>query len=334
PCPLSPDRATMPHLLDRPEAEAIAILGRFGLKVAQRLPQRAPGRVGLIISQEPAAGTPITAATSVTLVIGTAEQGDTVIVPKLIGETLEKAKLLLKEAGLNLGQQSEKPGEPVGTIIDQSPAAGTRVPPDSAVNVVIAISRPDEGVPVPDVVGKLSKDAKAILEEVGLEVGRVSFRDHDKVDHVLEQSPKAGERVAKGTPVDLVVGRAREVEQVKVPDVLGQTLAGAAEILKAARLNVGQQSGPRDGRVREQKPRAGEQVPVGTPVDLRLAGGPDLVDRLTGSIAADSAFATLELDRTALRESLVRAGVTTPEAAQKIVTMGNPELQQTFGLRN
>src|SRR5690606_30254309 len=93
-------------------------------------------------------------------------------------------------------------------------------------------------------------------------------------------------------------------------------------------------SGPRDGRVREQKPRAGEQVPVGTPVDLRLAGGPDFVDRLTGSIAADSAFATLELDRAALRESLVRAGVTTPEAAQKIVTMGNPELQQTFGLRN
>ena len=28
-----PDRATMPHLLDRPEVEAVAILGRLGLKV-------------------------------------------------------------------------------------------------------------------------------------------------------------------------------------------------------------------------------------------------------------------------------------------------------------
>ena len=55
PCPIPPDRATMPNLLDRPEAEAIAILGRFGLKLGQRLTQRAPDRVGLVISQEPAA---------------------------------------------------------------------------------------------------------------------------------------------------------------------------------------------------------------------------------------------------------------------------------------
>ena len=61
PCPIPPDRATRPHLLDRPEAEAVAILGRLGLKVGQRLTQRAPDRVGLVISQEPAAGAPITA---------------------------------------------------------------------------------------------------------------------------------------------------------------------------------------------------------------------------------------------------------------------------------
>lgn len=334
PCPIPPDRATMPHLLDRPEAEAVAILGRFGLKVGQRLTQRAPDRVGLVISQEPAAGTPITATTSVSLVIGTVEQGDTVAVPRIVGRTVAEAEKLLKEAGLKLGQRSEKPGAPVGTVLDQSPAAGTRVPPDTAVAVVIAIAPPDDRIAVPEVVGKSLQDAEAILKEVGLRAGRVTFRDDDRVDQVLEQAPKAGDRVAKETAVDLIVGRAREVERTKVPRVTGQTLAGAAEILDAARLKVGEVSGTRDGKVTEQKPAAGAEVQVGTAVDLQLTGGREFVDHLAQGIAADSGFATLEIAPKDLRERLAGAGITTPKAAQKVVEMENQQLQETFGLRN
>lgn len=334
PCPIPPDRATMPHLLDRPEAEAIAILGRLGLKMGQRLTQRAPDRVGLVISQEPAAGTPITPTTSVTLVIGTVEQGDTVAVPNIVGQTVPEADGLLQDVGLSLGRRSEKTGAPVGTVLDQSPAAGTRVSPGTAVNVVVAVAPPDERVVVPEVIGTFLQEAEVILKDTGLQVGRVSFRDDDRVDRVLEQTPKAGERVAKETAVDLVVGRARAVEQVKVPDVLGQTLRGAAEILEATRLKVGQVTGSQDGRVREQKPQAGTEVQVGTPVDLRLSVSPGFADRLARNIAADNGFVALEIDPDQLRERLVATGVTTPAAAQRVVEMDNQQLQQTFGLRN
>lgn len=334
PCPIPPDRATMPHLLDRPEAEAIAILGRLGLKMGQRLTQRAPDRVGLVISQEPAAGTPITPTTSVTLVIGTVEQGDTVAVPNIVGQTVPEADGLLQDVGLSLGRRSEKTGAPVGTVLDQSPAAGTRVSPGTAVNVVVAVAPPDERVVVPEVIGTFLQEAEVILKDAGLQVGRVSFRNDDRVDRVLEQTPKAGERVAKETAVDLVVGRARAVEQVKVPDVLGQTLRGAAEILEATRLKVGQVTGSQDGRVREQKPQAGTEVQVGTPVDLRLSVSPGFADRLARNIAADNGFVALEIDPDQLRERLVATGVTTPAAAQRVVEMDNQQLQQTFGLRN
>jgi beta-lactam-binding protein with PASTA domain len=187
---------------------------------------------------------------------------------------------------------------------------------------------------VPEVVGKALQDAEKILKESGLQPGRITFRDDARVDLVLEQSPKAGERVAKETAVDLIVGRAGEVEKVKVPRVIGQTLRGAAEILEAARLKVGEVSGPQDGKVREQRPAAGVEVQVGTPVDLRLSGGGEFVNRLTESIAADSGFATLEIAPEDLRERLVRARVTTPEVAQGVVEMDNQQLQETFGLRN
>jgi beta-lactam-binding protein with PASTA domain len=334
PCPIPPDRATMPHLLDRPEVEALAILGRLGLKVGQRLTQRAPDRVGLVISQEPAAGTPITAATSVTLVIGTVEQGDTVAVPNIVGRTVQEAEKLLKEVGLKLGQRSEKPGDPVGTVLDQSPAAGTRVSPGSAVNIVIAIVPPDDRIEVPDLVGKSFKDAENILRKVGLQVGSVSFRDDDRVDQVLEQTPKAGDRVAQDTAVDLIVGRARDVERAKVPRVTGQTLPGAAEILQAARLKVGEVTGSQEGRVTQQKPAAGAEVLVGTPVDLQLTGGRAFVDRLMQSVAADRGFATFEVAPTDLRARLVEAKVTTPQAAARVVEMENQHLQAAFGLGN
>jgi beta-lactam-binding protein with PASTA domain len=334
PCPVPPDRATMPSLLDRPEVEAVAILGRLGLKVGQRLTQRAPDRAGLVISQEPAAGTPITSATSVTLVIGTVEQGDTVAVPDVVGRTVPEAERLLKEVGLKLGRRSEKTGAPTGTVLDQSPAAGTRVAPETAVDVVIAIAPPDERVVVPELVGKSLEDAEAILKEVGLRVGRVAFRDDDRVDQVLDQAPRAGERVAKETAIDLSVGRARDVESSRVPRVTGQTLRGAAEILETARLKVGQVSGPQDGRVTQQRPEAGAEVQVGTPVDLELTGGGGFVDRLVEGIAADDAFGTLEIAPDDLRQRLGKARVATPTAAQGLVEMENRQLQETFGLRN
>ena len=334
PCPAPPDRATMPRLLDRPEAEAGAILGRLGLKVGQRLSQRAPDRVGLVISQEPAAGTPITSGTSVSLVIGTAEEGDTVTVPDVVGRTVQEAEKVLKDAGLTLGQRREKPAAPPGAVLDQAPPAGTRVAPGSAVAVVVAVAPADDRVAVPEVVGKTLEDAGKSLEAAGLKPGRVTFRDEARVDRVLEQAPGAGDRVANGTAVDLVVGRAREVEQVKVPKVIGQTLRGATEILRAARLEVGEASGPRDGKVTQQKPAAGASAQVGTRVALQLTSGADFARRLSENIATDEGFAALEIAPEELRARLAGAGVATPEAAERVVAMGNHDLRDTFGLRN
>ena len=284
--------------------------------------------MGLVISQEPAAGTPITATTSVTLVIGTVEQGDTVAVPNIVGRTVPEAEKLLKEVGLKLGQRSEKPGDPVGTVLDQSPAAGTRVSPDSAVNIVIAIAPPDDRIVVPELVGKSLKDAETILKKVGLRVGRVSFRDDDRVDQVLEQAPKAGDRVAKDTAVDLIVGRARDVERTKVPRVTGQTLPGAAEILEAARLKFGEVSGAQEGKVTQQKPAAG----IGGAG--RHAGRP-AADRRRRRSSTDwpeaspptAASRRSRSRRTDLRARLVEAKVTTPKAAARVVEMENQQLQ-------
>ena len=144
------------------------------------------------------------------------------------------------------------------------------------------------------------QDAENILKKVGLGLGGVSFRDDDRVDHA-RAGAQSRRPAGQGATVDLIVGRARDVERAKVPRVTGQTLPGAAEILQAARLKVGEVSGSQEGRVTQQKPAAGAEVLVGTPVDLQLTGGRAFVDRLAQSVAADRGFATLEVAPTDLR---------------------------------
>lgn len=342
PCPIPPDGATMPNLLNRTEAEAVAILARFGLKVAQRLTQHAPNRAGLVVSHEPPAGTPIEAATEVTLVIGVTEKGDLVVVPDVVGKTQDEAEALLREAGLVPGQITRLPGQPVGSVLRQKPAAGTHVAPETAVQMVIAIESEDDRVDVPNLVGKALEDAEVILKKAELKLGEVQFRDDDRVGIVLEQEPVAGEQVEKESVVTVVVGRAREVERARVPDVVGRTLSGAKEILAAAKLKLGEIAGPENGTIAEQMPAARETVAVGTPVSVRLDrrrdggedGGSRFVDDLTRRVAADQGFATLGITARDMRTRLIAGDIINAEATQKLIGQDNATIQRAFGLRN
>jgi beta-lactam-binding protein with PASTA domain len=339
PCPLPPDRATMLNLLDRPESVAVAILGRLGLELGSRLTQRAPDRAGLVVSQTPPAGTPITNHTKVTLVIGTAEEGDTVAVPDVVGLSRDEAQTKLSEAGLAMGQVSEEPGAPTGTVLKQDPAPGIRVRPGTSVALVVAVAPQEDLVDVPDLTGLRLEEADKILREIGLERSKVSLRDDARAGVIVDHDPAAGSPVARGARVDLVVGRSSDVEQTEVPSVVGETLSGARRILEGARLQLGEVTGPQNGRVQEQKPVSGPTVPVGSAVSVVLARGgggqpSDFVDVLTRAAAGRPEFQNLGIQPEALREQLVAAEVDNLEAAKRVLDLPDQDLQQRFSLKN
>lgn len=339
PCPLPPDRATMPNVLDRPESGAVAVLNRFGLDVAQRLTQQAPGRVGLVVSQEPPAGTPITADTSVTLVIGVAEQADTIIVPDVTGRSRDEAQARLKEAGLAVGQITTRPGEPVGTVLSQNPKAGTRVSPGTAVSLAIATRPEEDRVEIPDLVGRKQPTAEDLLREVGLTRGRLTFRDDAQAGVVLDQEPKAGTLVSAGARVDLVVSRRSEAERTEVPNLRGRPLEAAKEILAATRLRLGEVDGPENGRVIAQDPTAGQPAAIGSAVHVKLSRRDeprpeDFVDRLTKHIAEDRMFETLGMSQENLRELLIARQVTSADSAKRTVELEDAAIQELFRLHN
>lgn len=93
---------------------------------------------GLIISQNPVAGTKVAAGTSVALVISDGKEVALIAVPNVVGKTLDQATGILINAGFDV-TTSGSPGQTGGSIVTgQSPAAGSMAKADSTVTLTLA----------------------------------------------------------------------------------------------------------------------------------------------------------------------------------------------------
>jgi hypothetical protein len=132
----------------------------------------------------------------------------TVVVPNLVGMTEREALAAIQETGLKLGQRTTTVApDQVGSVLNQSPAPGTKVTTGSSVSLVIA-SAETETVQVPNLVGITLKAAKRKIKTAGLKLGTVSGRSPTDDSIVNKQEPLQDAEVPIGTPVDLAVQRA------------------------------------------------------------------------------------------------------------------------------
>ena len=150
--------------------------------------------------------------------------------------------------------------------------------------VVTRSSKPPEPItlPVPDVTGLTLDEARMLLADNGLLVGRVIRASSDTVakDRVISQTPDANTQVTKGATISLIVSTGPEVELVEVPDVTLLPLSKASTVLTDAGLLVGQREEVYDeqvpaGYVARQSPRAGIRVELNAEVDLVVSKGPE-----------------------------------------------------------
>jgi len=126
---------------------------------------------------------------------------------------------------------------------------------------------------VPKVVGEASAfnaEKKLTLASLKLDPNKKEApSDKAKPGSVLEQTPKAGTKVEKGTPVAVLL--AVGTGKVNVPDITKKTASDADKLLRGKSLTLGQASPqPVDpkGLISSQIPAAGEVVKAGTPVNI------------------------------------------------------------------
>ncbi|MBC2763472.1 MAG: DUF4332 domain-containing protein, partial [ANME-2 cluster archaeon] len=200
----------MPNIvgLDIDSGEEVLINSQ--LEVGEITEQSSKSTSGTILIQSIEAGTTTLIGTHVDIIIAARE---TVEVPGLIGKKLDMAKYLIRSAKLKPGNIVKQVStEKADAVLEQDPSAGTAVLEGECVDLVISII---EALKVPDVTGKLINEARTILENKELRIGRIIKRTSTLgTGTVLDQNPKAGTEVDAGMPLDLVVAN-QDIEMIE-----------------------------------------------------------------------------------------------------------------------
>ncbi|MFE9645257.1 Stk1 family PASTA domain-containing Ser/Thr kinase [Streptomyces sp. NPDC006365] len=91
--------------------------------------------IGKVIATDPAANSQVEPNSTVNIQIGkeAEDEEQQVPVPNVVGQTLDNAKRILKDAGLNVGNINSQDGNSL--VLDQDPDAGQQVAEDTAVNL-------------------------------------------------------------------------------------------------------------------------------------------------------------------------------------------------------
>jgi serine/threonine-protein kinase len=268
---LIPHEAEIPTVvgLHRDEAQAkledAGFVVRFGqgqhsMKVAQ----------DRVIRVHPEEGTVLEQGERVTLVLSLGPPP--VDVPNLLGKEFAKAKALLRDANLKVGEITRAYNESfeADRVIRQSARDGSQAPQGSQVDLVV--SRGPAPKPVPDVVGLAAERASERLEDAGFVVSADSEYSRKVAEgRVISQSPPSGNELQPGKTVSIVVSLGPP--EFPMPNVVGMAREAAVDELTALGLlvDVAIVPGQDGGRVVFQEPATGTTVEVGDTVSIYVA---------------------------------------------------------------
>jgi beta-lactam-binding protein with PASTA domain len=208
--------------------------------------------------------------------------GKTIPVPNLKGKKMEVVEKMLQEVDLKFMvidsvYVAEKPK---GSVIEQNPAPGFQVKKSRTVYLTLNAFNPPK-VKLPELKDVSLRQATAMLETYGLEVGNLSYVPDFAKDAVIEMEYRgkkitAGTMIVKGEKIDLVLGDGLEGEKIELPNFLGLSRKKVIDLLKENKLNIGAEVFDADvtdsskAKVYRQIPpfRVGEEIVQGRTVDF------------------------------------------------------------------
>ena len=172
------------------------------------------------------------------------DNGNEITIPSLIGMSEEQANNELKDLNLEVeiidsiySKEVEK-----GTIVEQTPKAENKIKENRKIYVIInAFS--NEVISMPDLVGVSIRQAINDAKNFGVVIGERKYVPDIAKNYVLRQYYrgkiiKPGEKVPKGSYIDLEIGQGSSDEKILVPNILGLNIKNAEAKCSDLFLNI------------------------------------------------------------------------------------------------
>lgn len=260
--------AVVPRLIGKTLAEARSILEDHDLAVGVIQQRPAAQPIGVVVEQDPAAGSGAWLATGDGVDLVTASV-QLVAVPSLVGRSVGAARSVLAPLGLGLAPTSagslvEAAGVSDYDIDSQDPEPGGSLAVGDQVTAEVSLRLPDlRGLPV--------GAARTELRRLGLEPSTGDLErlapEAAAIYRVGAHRPPGGEPVRFG-------GRVEIEARTSTPNLRGLTPARARRRLRASGLEMRRRSAPppdaASERVRRQRPAAGDELAPGSEVAVTL----------------------------------------------------------------
>ncbi|MFI5818862.1 Stk1 family PASTA domain-containing Ser/Thr kinase [Streptomyces rishiriensis] len=260
-----------PNFVNKTQVEAVSMAKNAELKPVFTQKPCDNTAKGNICSQDPAAGKDVNKGDTVNLVVSTG--APKVVVPSVLGKSLDEAKTLLEgdKYQLQVETKEEVSSEQEGTVLKQNPKLGDEV--EKGTTITLTVAKAEQKATVPDVSNKSCDDAKAQMEQNDLKGNcvEVDTQDQNQVGKVVQTVPSIGSQADKGSTVQIQIGKSTQPQQVQVPGNLqGMSVKDAKKALQDAGLNVGNIAGSQDddAQVISSDPAPGSTVNRGQTVNL------------------------------------------------------------------
>ena len=212
------------------------------------------------------------AAASLRIALKTRE----VEVPSLAGRTVNDARTLLAEHGLNLRVDESlraDPKVPAGQVLAQDPQAGIRTRRERSVRVWVSAGA--RASVVPSLIGESERTAQLRVQQEGLQLLAASeIRSAEYASGaVVAQTPAAKTRASE---VALLINRGERGMTYVMPDLIGMNGDRASAFLRsrgfrAAVVGEHPYPGVSPGIVLRQNPQAGFQISPGETISLEIS---------------------------------------------------------------
>lgn len=191
------------------------------------------------------------------------------------------AQNMIESAGLTVAIKEEFSSTvPSGKILETQPAPGTELNPGETVTLVV--SKGKDMVVVPKLTGLTRSKAEKAAEKAGVTIGQIDDKYSERPKgKIIEQSAKAGTKVERSEPIDIVVSKGEK--PVEVPNVKGLEFKTAYHKLLQLGFRVGTDEMYNDtvpkGYVISQYPTAGTPKYPDDLILLRISKGKKPADK-------------------------------------------------------
>ena len=269
-------KVTVPNVVGSDRATAERALSDNGLTSSVSEQYSDTIAAGIVMSQTVAAGSSVNKGSRVEIVVSRGPENAGV--PNVVGSDRSSAISALEAAGFKVSEGTSKYSDTVaeGIVISQDVAGGSQVKKGTTVTIIV--SKGQEMVTVPSVVGMTYAQAESQLSQQGLKTARGSeeYSADVQAGSVISQSIAAGSNTAKNSTVTLVISKGQEL--VEVPDVTGMAASSAESKLSQSGFAVSRGSEEysdtvQEGCVIRQSQSAGSKLAKGSTVTIVVSKG-------------------------------------------------------------